>query len=101
LIGQIVVSFERCFLKGEAPEFATGFDHPLSCERPFKWYQMIPLPAEQISLDSPFKYSICCSYSSWNRGLYIGKYPPPLGKISADVIWGEKYEKGKRKMGKM
>ncbi len=29
-------------------------------------YQMIPLPAKQISLDSPFKYFICCSYSSWN-----------------------------------
>ncbi len=26
--------------------------------------------------------------------------PPPLGgKISADVIWGKKYEKGKRKKG--
>jgi hypothetical protein len=23
------------------------------------------------------------------RGLYIGKYIPPGGKISADVIWGE------------
>jgi hypothetical protein len=30
------------------------------------------------------------------RGQYIGKYP-----ISADVIWGEKYEKGKRKRGKV
>jgi hypothetical protein len=37
LIGQKVLSFERCFLKGETPEFATDFDHPLSCERPFKW----------------------------------------------------------------
>ncbi len=38
------------------------------------------------------------------RGLYIGKYPPPpLGgrKISGDVIWGKKYEKAKRKRGKM
>jgi hypothetical protein len=35
------------------------------------------------------------------RGLYIGKYPPPRGgKISADVIWGKKYEKAKRKRGK-
>jgi hypothetical protein len=34
-------------------------------------------------------------------GLYIGKYPPPLGggEISADVIWGKKYEKAKRKKG--
>jgi hypothetical protein len=31
------------------------------------------------------------------RGLYIGKYPPPPGGISADVIWGKKYEKAKRK----
>ncbi len=37
------------------------------------------------------------------RGLYIGKYTPPEGGggISADVIWGKKYEKGKRKRGKM
>jgi hypothetical protein len=29
--------------------------------------------------------------------------PPPWGgeKISADVIWGKKYEKAKRKRGKM
>ncbi len=25
--------------------------------------------------------------------------PPPGGEISADVIWGEKYEKAKRKKG--
>jgi hypothetical protein len=25
--------------------------------------------------------------------------PPPRGKISADVIWGKKYEKAKRKKG--
>ncbi len=34
------------------------------------------------------------------RGLYNGKYPPPPGgggEISADVIWGKKYEKAKRK----
>jgi hypothetical protein len=39
-----------------------------------------------------------------SRGLYIGKYPPPWGggvKISDDDIWGEKYEKAKRKRGKM
>jgi hypothetical protein len=35
------------------------------------------------------------------RGLYIGKYPPPPGggKISANVIWGKKYKKVKRKRG--
>ncbi len=36
------------------------------------------------------------------RGLYIGKYTPPPtrgGKISANVIWGKKYEKAKRKKG--
>jgi hypothetical protein len=27
--------------------------------------------------------------------------PPPGGRISADVIWGKKYEKAKRKRGKM
>jgi hypothetical protein len=26
--------------------------------------------------------------------------PPPGGKISADVIWGKKYKKAKRKGGK-
>jgi hypothetical protein len=45
------------------------------------------------------------SLLSYNcRGLYIGKYPPPPpgeGEISADVIWGKKYEKWKRKRGKM
>ncbi len=36
------------------------------------------------------------------RGLYIGKYPPlGGGGISADVFWGKKYEKPKRKRGKM
>ncbi len=36
------------------------------------------------------------------RGLYNGKYPPPGGeKISADAIWGKKYEKTKRKRWKM
>jgi hypothetical protein len=44
------------------------------------------------------------------RGLYIGKYPPEggggnisrchWGEISADVIWGKKYEKRKRKRGR-
>jgi hypothetical protein len=37
-----------------------------------------------------------------SRGLYFGKYTPPWGGgISADVIWGKKYEKAKRKKGKM
>ncbi len=40
------------------------------------------------------------------RELYIGKYPPPPllrgeEKISANVIWGKKYEKAERKRGKM
>ncbi len=36
------------------------------------------------------------------RGLYNGKYPPPPGGgISADVIWGKKYEKTKRKRRKI
>ncbi len=47
----------------------------------------------------------CIDFSlPYARGLYNGKYPPPLGggeKISADVIWGKKYEKAKRKRGKM
>jgi hypothetical protein len=36
-------------------------------------------------------------------GVYIlENTPPPLGggEISADVIWGKKYEKAKRKRGK-
>jgi hypothetical protein len=37
----------------------------------------------------------------WSRGVNIGKYPSPGGGgISADVIWGGKYEKAKRKRGK-
>ncbi len=37
-------------------------------------------------------------------GVYIMENTPPSGggeKISADVIWGKKYEKAKRKRGKM
>ncbi len=35
-------------------------------------------------------------------GVYILEKTPPGGeKISADVIWGKKYEKAKRKKGKM
>jgi hypothetical protein len=36
-------------------------------------------------------------------GLYKGKYLPPWGggEISADVIWGKKYEKARRKRVKM
>jgi hypothetical protein len=36
LFGLKVVSFEGSLLNGEALRFATGFDHPFSCERPFK-----------------------------------------------------------------
>jgi hypothetical protein len=39
-----------------------------------------------------------------HKGLYIGKFPPPPkgeGGISADVIYGKKYDKVKRKKGKM
>jgi hypothetical protein len=39
-----------------------------------------------------------------NSGVYILENPsPPQGgrKISADVIWGKKYEKAKRKKRKM
>ncbi len=32
-----------------------------------------PLP-KQISLESPFKYSICCSYSSWNKGNQLNDF---------------------------
>jgi hypothetical protein len=38
-----------------------------------------------------------------SQGPIYWKIPPPLGgveKISADVIWGKKYEKAKRKRGK-
>jgi hypothetical protein len=36
------------------------------------------------------------------QGSIFWKIPPPGGeKISADVIWGKKYEKAKRKKGKM
>jgi hypothetical protein len=37
------------------------------------------------------------SNKGFSRGLYIGKYQ----EISDDVIWGKKYEKAKRKRGKM
>ncbi len=38
-----------------------------------------------------------------DAGVYIMENTPPWGgeKISADVIWGKKYEKAKRKRGKM
>jgi hypothetical protein len=34
-------------------------------------------------------------------GVYILENTPPGGRISADVIWGKKYEKAKRKWGKI
>jgi hypothetical protein len=47
-------------------------------------------------VDPPPHRCFCSS-----RGLYIGKYPPPPRgrEISAEVIWGKKYEKVKRKKG--
>jgi hypothetical protein len=39
-----------------------------------------------------------------SAGVYIMENSPPPGgggEISADVIWGKKYEKAKRKRGKM
>jgi hypothetical protein len=40
--------------------------------------------------------------SKSSAGVYIlENTPPPGGEISADVIWGKKYEKAKRKKGKM
>jgi hypothetical protein len=41
-----------------------------------------------------------CPTSKVAKGLYVEKYPRPSGaikKISADVIWGKKYEKGGEK----
>jgi hypothetical protein len=40
---------------------------------------------------------------NFDETLKIGKYLPPGGggKMSADVIWMKKYDKGKRKRGKM
>jgi hypothetical protein len=35
-----------------------------------------------------------------SRRIYNGKYAPSPRGISADVIWGEKNKKGKRKRGK-
>jgi hypothetical protein len=57
-------------------------------------------------------YKICVYVSAslgggggWEAGVYIMENtplpPPGRGKISAAVIWGKKYEKGKRKSGKM
>jgi hypothetical protein len=48
--------------------------------------------------------STSCKIKYKNRqGPIYWKIPPPPrgGKISADVIWGKKYEKVKRKRGKM
>jgi hypothetical protein len=42
------------FFKGRGAGILQLISTIPSCERPFKWYQMIPLPAKQISLDSPF-----------------------------------------------
>jgi hypothetical protein len=37
-----------------------------------------------------------------DRGLYIGKYPPPPGggEISADVIWGKNMKRVRENRGK-
>ncbi len=50
---------------------------------------MCYIPVRDGSQDSPTTMS-----------LYIGKYPLG-GEISANIIWGKKYEKANRKRGKM
>jgi hypothetical protein len=40
-----------------------------------------------------------CRSLVFSRGLYTGKYPPGGG--GTNVIWGKKYEKVKRKRGKI
>ncbi len=38
-----------------------------------------------------------CTVYLPHKGVYIRKYPPPWGGLSADVIWRKKYEKGEEK----
>jgi hypothetical protein len=46
-------------------------------------------------------YIYSCSYTVHQGSIYWKIPPPPWGggEISADVIWGKKYEKVKRKRG--
>jgi hypothetical protein len=39
----------------------------------------------------------CTVYLPGHKGVYIRKYPPPWGGLSADVIWRKKYETGEEK----
>jgi hypothetical protein len=43
---------------------------------------------------------ILVEWYSISRSLYIGKYPPSRGEKYQPMSFGEKYETGKRKMGK-
>jgi hypothetical protein len=57
----------------------------------------------QDALGPRFTTEKCIADFGDKAGAYIlENTPPPLGeeKISADVIWGKKYEKAKRKRGK-
>ncbi len=45
--------------------------------------------------------SLIRAYFSIRQGSIYWKISPPGREISADVIWGKKYEKVKRKRGKM
>ncbi len=45
-----MVSFERSLLKGEAPRFATGLDHPLSYGRSFTVSAQKIAPATKFCL---------------------------------------------------
>ncbi len=39
-----------------------------------------------------------CQTVNWSKsGLYLEKYPPPPGGISADAIWGENMKRGREK----
>jgi hypothetical protein len=50
------------------------------------WTEQIPANAQNVQVT--------------HSGVYILENPPRGGEISADIIWGKKYEKGKRKRGK-
>jgi hypothetical protein len=61
----------------------------------FLYRKKIPAQAEMYGMLLMVIY-----FSTLQRSIYWKIHPPPGGE-SADVIWGKKYEKVKRKRGKM
>ncbi len=84
--------------------FAIGFTASILVQNKFDFlcesYDILQSPGHVLTGQDCYNTA---TYKQIFRGLYVGKYSPSWGEveISANVIWGEKYEKWKRKRVKM